>query len=348
VASIGLAWLSKHLIEDPIRFGPLFARRTGTTLAMGAAGMALSLAAATVVYAQAPRMEQRPPDARGAVALVSADESDAEPAPVAASDITRSGKVYPDPALAQQDIPAYYADDCQIQAGVAEIDTSCVYGDKAGAVTVALTGDSKMGQWFDVINDIAKDKGWRLEVYLKSTCGLNPEQPAPDCRAYNEKVIERLTSSQGRVDVVITSAGRGDLDDSKASEDAFVAGYDAYWKRLQAVGTKVVAVSDTPGSGSPPRYECVEDNPDDFLKCAFTASSGSGTAALRRASELDPARTWIDLNPWVCPRTAAGKCPVVIGSVLVYRQGSHVTSTYADTMRPIIERHFERAGLFEL
>jgi hypothetical protein len=349
VASVGLAWLSKRLIEDPIRFGPLFARRTGPTLAMGAAGMALSLVAASVVYAQTPRLEERPAEARGAVALVSAAadkgssvERVSDPAPK----ITRSGEIYPEPALAPQDVPGYYADDCQVQNGVTTIDPSCVYGDEGGSVTVALTGDSKMGQWFDVINGIAKEQGWRLELYLKSTCGLNPEQRRPDCRAYNENVMNRLTSPEGKVDVVITSAGRGTYSPKDpSSENAFVAGYDTYWKRLEAVGTKIVAVSDSPGSGKPPRYECAEKNPDDLLKCAFEASDGSGTAALRRAAELDPGRAWFDLNPWVCPETEDGRCPIAVAGVLIYRQGSHVTKTYTETMRPIIENLFERAGL---
>ncbi|MDC5696752.1 acyltransferase [Intrasporangium calvum] len=341
VASVGLAWLSKHLIEDPIRFGPLFARRTAPTLAMGAAGMALSLVAASVVYAQAPRLEQRPSEARGAVALGPPEENGSAAAtPDLTSQITRSGKLYPEPALAPQDIPAYYADECQVQVGVTDFDPSCVYGDPNGSITVALTGDSKMGQWFDVINAVAKDQGWRLELYLKSTCGLNPEQPAEDCRAFNVKVMDWLTSPEGKVDIMMTSAGRG----YASKLDAYVAGYDAYWKRLEAVGTRVVAVSDTPGAGSPPRYECAEENPDDLLECAFRASDGQGTAALREAAQLDRERVWLDLNPWVCPEIG-GKCPVAVGGVLIYRQGSHVTKTYADTMRPIIEDLLAKRGL---
>jgi peptidoglycan/LPS O-acetylase OafA/YrhL len=349
VASIGLAWLSKHLIEDPIRFGPLFARRTGTTLAMGAAGMALSLAAATVVYAQAPRLEEKPSEAQGAGALMTDDELAAPKRlrPSASLEITTSGTLYPDPAVATKDIPAYYDDGCQVAEGVAEIDPSCVYGDPDGSVSVALLGDSKMGQWFDVINTIAKDKGWRLELYLKSACGFNPAQSEDDCQDFNENVLSRLTSEQGRVDFVMTSTLKGGDGQGGANPD-YVRGYDEFWTRLEAVGTEIIAISDSPApTREEPVYECAAKNPDDLLVCAFPANDGRGSDALYEATRLDKGRHWVDLNPWVCPEIAGEKCPVAIGGVLVYRQGSHVTKTYADTMGPILEKLFERAGLVE-
>ncbi len=347
VASVGLAWLSKHLIEDPIRFGPLFARRTVPTLAMGATGMALSLVAASVVYIQAPQLEEKPAQARGAAALATGDDQKpVKPVPGTSADITRSGTLYPDPALAPKDIPAYYADGCQIDVGVVDPDPTCVYGDPDGAVSVALLGDSKMGQWFDVLNTIAKDKGWRLELYLKSACGFNPATGG-DCKEFNENVLDRLTSSEGRVDIVMTSTVKGG-DGSGGAQSDYVTGYDEYWSRLEAVGTKIVAISDSPApTGEEPVFECADKNADDLLRCAFPANDGRGSDALYEATRLEPGRHWIDLNPWVCPEISDGRCPVAIGGVLVYRQGSHVTKTYADTMRPILEGLFERADLFE-
>ena len=350
VASIALAWLSKKFIEDPIRFRGPWAKRARPALAMGAVGMTVSVLAATSVWLQAPRLEGRPPAAQGAAALVAEGASRSVPSRVSdpTPQLTTQGTIYPDPALAPKDVPAYYADKCQVQPGDVEIDERCVYGDPDGSVTVALTGDSKAGQWFDVINAIAKERGWRLELYLKSACGLNPAQIEDDCLAFNENVMERLTSEEGRADVVITSAVRGGSKKGNPERyRAYVDGYDEYWKQLEAVGTSVIALSDTPqpGNGDYPRYECASDHPDDLLECAFPANDGVGTAALRAATELGDKREFFDLNPWVCPETQDGKCPIVVGEVLVYRQGSHVTKTYADTMRPVFEELFDKAGL---
>lgn len=350
VASIGLAWLSKHLVEDPIRFGRLFARRTGPTLAMGAAGMALSLVAAGTLWVQAPRLTERPTWAQGATAILPEPGVSPTDSPVVAAGddlLTASGVVYPEPAVAVKDIPSYYADNCQVAQGDPTLNLDCVYGDPDGKVRVALTGDSKAGQWFDTVNAIAKAHGWRLELYLKSACGLNPAQPEPDCRAYNRRVLERLTAPETKADILITSSGRGAADyDDPAAVKAFVDGYDDYWRQFQAVGTKVVVLSDSPSPGGKlPRYECVEQHPDDYLKCAFPANDGTGSESLRSAADLDRDRVWTDLNPYVCPETTSGKCPVVIAHTLVYRQGSHVTNTYAKSVAPILEAIWLRQGI---
>ena len=369
LASVALAWLSKHLVEDPIRFGSTFAGRTRPTLALGAAGMALSLAAAGLVWAQVPRLTDTPTDAPGALAVAhqapSTEGSSPDPAqspPTSSPDgatrtptrttaalapeFTRTGPIDPTPAAAPKDIPGYYDDDCQTAEGDSTPRLDCVYGDADGDVTVALTGDSKAGQWFDALAAIAKAHGWRLELYLKSACALNPSERAPDCLAYNERVTNRLTSDKGRVDYVVTSALLG--GENAAYVDAAAAGYDSYWDRLERVGTTVVAISDTPRPGGEEhRYECVESHPDDYLECAFPANDGVGSEALRGAVALGTSRTWLDLNPWVCPQTPDGRCPAVVGQVLVYRQGTHITRTYVESMIPVLESRLVAAGILD-
>jgi peptidoglycan/LPS O-acetylase OafA/YrhL len=368
VASVGLAWLSKRLIEDPIRFGSTFGS-TRPTLALGAAGMALSLVAAGVVWTQVPRLTDTPTDAPGALAVAqqapSPTGSSPDPAPnppagshegatrtparttaALAPEFTRTGPIDPTPAAAPNDIPAYYDDDCQTAEGDTTPRLDCVYGDADGDVTVALTGDSKAGQWFDALDAIAEAHGWRLELYLKSACALNPSERAPDCLAYNDRVMNHLTSDQGRVDYVVTSALLG--GENAADVDAAAAGYDSYWDRLESVGTTVVAIGDTPRpGGKEPRYECVERHPDDYLECAFPANDGVGSEALRRAVGLGEARTWLDLNPWICPQTPDGRCPAVVGEVLVYRQGTHITRTYVESMTSILESRLVDTGILD-
>lgn len=40
-----------------------------------------------------------------------------------------------------------------------------------------------------------------------------------------------------------------------------------------------------------------------------------------------------DYTPWFCP---GDECPAVIGNVMVYRQGSHLTATYVRTLLPVV------------
>jgi hypothetical protein len=43
----------------------------------------------------------------------------------------------------------------------------------------------------------------------------------------------------------------------------------------------------------------------------------------------------IDPTPWFCTRTT---CPIVVGNVLVYKDFSHISTYYARTLVPMLDR----------
>ena len=123
-----------------------------------------------------------------------------------------------------------------------------------------------------------------------------------------------------------------------------VDGYVDYWQRAGAAGVPVVVLMDTPQPGRIV-YECVLDHPDDFMtRCKGDWNDGSGGAALRAAVTQVPTARLIDLNPWICPER---QCWPVIGEVLVWRQGSHITATYTSSLAPVLGRQLD-AALAEL
>ncbi|MDN6178785.1 MAG: hypothetical protein L0J08_09610, partial [Micrococcaceae bacterium] len=57
-------------------------------------------------------------------------------------------------------------------------------------------------------------------------------------------------------------------------------------------------------------------------------------------TELPEGATSIDLLPPVCPEgmnTNSGRCPAVVGNVVVWYDGSHLTNQYVATLTPILE-----------
>jgi hypothetical protein len=76
---------------------------------------------------------------------------------------------------------------------------------------------------------------------------------------------------------------------------------------------------------------------DNLAACAFERSpadeNGGAGAQVVAAKELADVHL-VDLNDFICP---GEMCPAVIGSVLVYRQGSHLTKTYVDSLTPRLE-----------
>ncbi|WP_153394924.1 acyltransferase family protein [Ornithinicoccus halotolerans] len=397
VLTFTLSVLSRRLVEDPVRFGPVFTGPSWRALTLGATGMAASVLAATAVLQTIPSADQRPADARGAQVLQDdgdsaettggpepsggttatpgpggtegptgqpggeqdeqgqqTEETPADPQQVAATAAPTTGPVYPDPDVATLDVPAYYDDGCQADEAATEPDLSCVYGDPESDTVVAVAGDSKMGQWMTPLTELAEEHGWRLETYLKSACTFNlveDENPEyPECGQWTHAVQDHLTAEEGRVDAVLVSGGRSSLpdEDDEEGQERYAGGYAESWRGLQQAGVQVLAVTDNPApppelaGGTESVYECVAAHREDWSGCAFTANEGLGTPALLGAAEQVDGVRVVDLNPWVCPE---GTCLPVLGEVLVYRQGTHITDSYAASLQPQWAEQLREAGV---
>ncbi len=337
-----LAWVTKLAVEDPIRFQRSLAARPVKALALGGAGMAVSSLVGAALVLTTPTLSTSLPQwAVGAQALMAdPGSSDPEIASDVSDALPTSGQVFPDPELATEDVPVGMYDErgCQTDQGVAQV-TACDFGDTESDTVWAVVGDSKMAQWMSGLDRLGRQEGILVRTYTKSACAwteavtiLNDE-PYTDCQAWGQEVLERLTGPE-RPEVVITSAGRASAIDADGEDTAegLVAGYSAYWQALLDSGIGVVALADNPHPGTEV-YTCVAENPDDFSVCDFGSREGGGTPALRAGAEAVPGAEFVDLTDWLCLDET---CPAVIGQVLVYRQGSHVTASYAETMTSVL------------
>ena len=332
VLSVVLAWLTKHLVEDPIRFHPGLSAKASRGLLFGLASMVVTTLVGTAVWASVPKLD---PDApvEGATTLVAdAASEDWSVDDQVVAQLPTSGDVVPDPAVATEDNPSYYEDGCQMTNGTVDVDPSCVYGAQDGDTSIAILGDSKMGQWFPAVESIADSEGWRLELYLKAACpftyaGANKAE----CSTYSRNVVGHM-ESEGAPDIAIVS--QSTTDSPKLREGMAEAIGD-----LRSQGTDVVVLADTPRPKDEV-YACVEEHREDFAQCDFPAAgtgrAGNGTSALRavaRAEDLP----FVDLNEWICP-PGRDTCPAVVGGTLVYRQGSHITASYIRSLTPMLYR----------
>ena len=83
------------------------------------------------------------------------------------------------------------------------------------------------------------------------------------------------------------------------------------------------------------------ENRDDLERCRISFNPGSGTPALLGAVAQVPTATFVTMNDWVCP--GREECPPVVGDVLIYRQGSHITETYASSLADVLADRLEAA-----
>lgn len=221
----------------------------------------------------------------------------------------------------------------------------CEYGDPNGDITIAVVGDSKILQWQTVLSDIADEHGWRIVSYTKSACAfssgmqLAKGEPYTSCADWNTNVAALVLDEQP--DLVLTTnrvnkALEDATDVDSRSEESMVDAIAERWAELSEADIPVVSILDNPSPGISV-YECVAENMDDLSACAFDRQTGvaaSSAPGHQEAAERVPGTQLIDIRGSICPDT---QCAPVIGNVLVYRQSSHITDTYAMTLKPVLE-----------
>ena len=348
-----LAWLTLHLVENPLRYSPVLTRSPRPALLAGAAAMATSAALAAALVASAPSLEE--PDAAaarasvGALALVDPDSRGTAQLGLVDDPGAVTGQVdqpVPDPAVADEDISLAYRAGCQVSTSGTELPSAqdCTFGDPDGDLQVAVVGDSKMEQWSSALHAIGLQEGWRVRFYTKSACGFVAEGRSPECHDYNRMLSQHLGEAGNAPDLVLTSVGQGYPAELAGSMvDLLQPATDR--------GARVVLVADTPlpeprgvaeGVSS---FECLDQHREDITPCWSPAAPASGTRLLTEvAGRLDA--SLVELLPWVCPAPERlDGCAPVVGGVVVNRQGSHLTATYVRSLTPVLHHELTRLGI---
>ncbi len=352
-ASVVPAWLSYRYVEGPLRRAPRLALPRPALLA-GASSMAVSAVAGLALVASfglIDTVEQASPDeAIGAVALSDPRYADTDWAAIRSVD-----KLRPSPLEAYRDLPEIYRGSAPCVVGrYVEDFQVCEFGDVDSDRTVALVGDSKAAQWFAPVRAIAEREGWRLVVVTKNGCAfadvtrLAEGQRNPSCDAWSPWAIE--TVEELAPDVVLTVTRFRDAlppDDASSTDERhepMVDGLVGYWERVLATGATLVPILDTPVPMNGTIPDCVQDHSDDLTQCVSRKKRGvrlSGAPTQREAAEQVPDAHVVDLTPLLCPDR--DRCAAVIGNVLVYRGGDHITDTYAETATAALARKLAKA-----
>ena len=335
-ASYVPALLTNRLVEKPFLHSETLSRYPRKALALGGACTATSVALGLMLLALTPTIPEAP---EGGVAGASALRDDYS--------LQESAEaVHPTPREAEkkENRPRMYSDGCHLDLEETR-SPECVYGNPSSETTVVLFGDSHAMQWFPALNELAKERDWRLLGFSKSACppakvrvystGLRREYR--ECEEWRERTLGRIVREE-EPSLVVTSmlnryrareGGKGLPRD--ASNEAMVDGYASTLKTLRSAGAPVAVIEDVPRPDKDVP-ECVSQSLDRLQDCAFPRGKAlEGPRINVLAAEEVEGTSLIDPTPMVCPGET---CPAVIGDALVYRNGAHLTRTYVNTLTP--------------
>jgi len=311
VLSLGLARLTYEFVENPVRHHAGLQRHPARSFLLAAA-----LTLAVLAIAGAMRFEA----GRGA---------DAE----ARQRIEQAAR----------DWPRLYPDKC-FAAALDSEPPACDYGDLAAARTIALVGDSHAAQWFPAIEQIALERGLRLEVFVKAACPVAEVEPFDaklnrayvECTRWRERVLERLAVLRPVLVVAASSSAydpfvRRDRD----AQSAWQRGLEVSLERLGRTADHVVLVRDTPRPGVHvpsclARALSRDGTPGSTCTFALSAAVLPDAVAVERAAVARHAGVaYLDLNDAVCDEPG---CPVERDGMILYHDTQHLSATFARSL----------------
>ncbi|MEV7693150.1 acyltransferase family protein [Microbacterium sp. NPDC089189] len=309
-AAIALAALSKITVEDPFRFGRMWA----TPWWRGFIPAAVSIVA-VVAVAGAGMVALRAP----------------APQPAAASENWSAGMAV-DPGAALVPSVATRLEDKSGMYDCFDLTHteghSCSYGDADAPTRVAVAGDSHAAMYLPALRGIAEERGWRLDTFVGVSCDDAFREGCADGEMFAQRLLD------GEYDLVLVSSYRSS---QTPSEDVH-----AYWRTLVEGGVPLVPIVDVP-SVTETAYRCIDDSGGD------AAAASLCTVPREEALQLPPDRvgpiaTELGLAP-IDPTAVlcgADDCPQVIGNTIVYQDlNAHLTTTAVFAIRPWLEKQLD-------
>lgn len=335
--SVALAWVTTRLVDGTIdvRLTRLAGHRRFVVVAstLVAAGVASGSSAAWLHVNQERAIAasiQRSSEQPGAAVLIGDDVSRAADRAVDSADVV------PLLAAVAKDLPEVYGWGCiQDLADSPEFDEVLVCDDPEGrdGPRVVMAGGSHVQQWWPAMAAVAESANWELIVVDKDGCQLTADRDDSrgarvnsSCYRWNESAFDVIVDLDPDAVFSLGSTTRG-------GQERTPEGFVDLWHQLADEEIPVVAIRDT--VRLPERVpDCLARVGYDPVTCGV-ARSDVLLDSYPPAGDMPPNVTFVDMTDLVCEPE---HCPAIIGNVIVYRDGSHVTATYMKTLAPFFEQ----------
>ena len=211
----------------------------------------------------------------------------------------------------------------------------CVKGDVNSKKTIVLLGDSHAHQWQSPLDQIAKNTGYKLLIYVKAGCPIQDikhinnilNRDYTECYSWRESALNQLETT--KPDVIIYTG----IMYANSNTEA----YTKYIKRLSQIGSKLYNITDNvyPSKLIP---DCLSQNANDISKCSFSLKTAI-IAKKEKNLETEISKSFgskvIETENLFCQNDL---CPAIIDNIIVYQDKSHITNTYAKYLTNVLEQ----------
>jgi hypothetical protein len=224
----------------------------------------------------------------------------------------------------------------------------CRFGPAGKGGRVVLMGDSHAGVLVDPFQRVAKADGWRLTTMLKGACVPLPGMIARgqfavdrgrSCTEWRRKAIATLNENPPHVLVVTASQNYRLMHRTGRGIAPFR--YPRLWQdglerlmRRVPERTQVLVLGDVPRNATQP-VDCLKLNPTDMSRCqARRLSPGERPVEVaQRTAAREKSQHFGTFYYKICPYDP---CPLVQDNVLIWRNKTHLTGTFARRLTPAV------------
>ncbi|MGY0385792.1 acyltransferase family protein [Nocardioides sp. WG-D5] len=222
-----------------------------------------------------------------------------------------------------------------------------------------MVGDSHAVAPVGALDLIGKQRNWRIDVASRAAChwnarplGQNIADNRPACAEWNRQLESYLRAPEQKdLDAIIVTHSARKTTQPLAGETPYestVNGLVEAWSHRPSKDVPVIALVDNPmfepdnAAYLRTTLGCIQRHSPETAgeACARPRTDVVVRDPHRDAVARDPNAHLIDMTHLFCEDRI---CPAVIGNVIVYRDGNHITSRYARTLAPYLGR--ELAGV---
>lgn len=250
-----------------------------------------------------------------------------------------------DPIPAFEDLRADedYRPECWATSAESRLEV-CSVGELSGySVRLFAVGDSHNNSLVGVYERIAENQGWRIDVAGREGCHWTAatrdqmtQQGFDECARWNERV-NRYVGQRDYDGIIVMNSSRANyvVPEGASLDDVRVEGLLEAWSHRDVRSTPIIAVRDHPIFPSA-SLDCILRASDRRLgECAMPREVVLLDDGMAEAVERDGNAVLIDLTDYICEPI---RCDMVVGGVIVSRDGFHLTNTFAHTLAPYLER----------